>query len=223
LGDVLVTDKKLVDLEDKILIRKILENLRSKKIRVKFWQTLDEAHLSNLARVEDVDLVENIVILKPIKNRTFFLGPSPYLYFYSHHRTTLFKTSIRHKDVVELEIKMPQHVKIHEGRGEVRHKLNLTNTSHAGIKLFGVGETLKAQVLDISENGAAIAIPRIVFEACDPGTIISVSSPELKYIDGKTAVVRNKAAYDSGPSNSHAIRYRLGLEFIPESQIEDFL
>jgi hypothetical protein len=218
-----VTSRELIDLEDRTLIQIILESLKSKKARVRLWQTLSQTNDVNFAQVECVDLVENKAILTPFRNKQFFLSPTPYLYFHSHHRTTLFKTSIRQRQPYELEIKIPEFVKIQEGRGEERKNLDGLSSYRAEIKLEGRGQNFDVDVLDISANGAAITLPLDLFNLCSPGTLITINSAKLEHLDGRIAVIRNKAAYCPDPGKPHVIKYRIGLEIFRETSPDNFL
>lgn len=215
--------KDLIDLEDRELIKTILENLKTFKTSVRLWQKLTSMHKVNYAKVESIDFVENKVMLKPFKGRQFYLSPSPYVYFHSNHRTTLFKTTIQDRGNFSLEIKVPQFVKIQEGRSEERRPLGVESPYKASIKLDGRGKELTVQVLDLSEKGAALGVPRIFFEMAEVGSFLSINSESVGHLDNRIAVVRNKAAYAPDPKRPNLLKFRLGLEIFQESEVEDFL
>jgi hypothetical protein len=180
-------------------------------------------HKVNYAKVESIDFVENKVQLKPFKGRQFYLSPSPYVYFHSNHRTTLFKTTIQDRGNFSLEIKVPQFVKIQEGRSEERKPLGCDSSFKASVKLDGRGKELTVQVLDLSEKGAALGVPRIFFELADIGSFLSISSESIGHLDNRIAVVRNKAAYAPDARRPNLLKFRLGLEIFQESEVEDYL
>lgn len=215
--------KDLIDLEDRELIKTILENLKSFKTSVLLWQKLTSMHKVNYAKVESIDFDENKVMLKPFKGRQFYLSPSPYIYFHSNHRTTLFKTTIKDRGNFSLEINVPQFVKIQEGRSEERKSLGAESSFKASVKLDGRGKELLVQVLDLSEKGAALGVPRIFFELADVGSFLSISSECVPQLDSRIAVVRNKAAYAPDPKRPNLLKFRLGLEIFQESDLDEYL
>ncbi len=218
-----MSSKDLIDLEDRDLIKTILENLKNSNTRVRLWQKLTSIHKVNFAKVESVDFVENKVQLKPFKVRKFFLSPTPYVYFHSNHRTTLFKTTIQERDAFRLEIKVPKFVKIQEGRSEERKNLGQDSPYLATIKLDGLGKEVKVKILDISQRGAALGVPRSLFDMAEVGSFITIASQNVSFLDNKIAVVRNKAAYTPDPKHPNFIRFRLGLEIFSEKDIDEYL
>jgi hypothetical protein len=215
--------KDLIDLNDKDLIKTILENLKNFNTRVRLWQKLSSIHKVNLAQVESIDFIENKVMLRPYKGKEFILAPSPYVYFHSNHRTTLFKTTIKDRGPFRLEIQVPKFVKIQEGRGEDRRHLGSTSTYSAQIKFEGRGKDLKVQVLDISAKGAALSIPRVLFDMVEIGALITICSENVPFLNNQIAIVRNKGMYAPDVKTPNLLKYRVGLEIFNEKEIEDYL
>lgn len=218
-----MSGKELIDLGDRALIKTILENLKSFNTKIRLWQKLTSMHKVNFAKVEYIDLVENKVHLRPFKGKQFHLTPCPYIFFHSNHRTTLFKTTIQDRNAFHLEIKVPQFVKIQEGRTEERKPLGQNSAYSASIKLEGNGENLMVQVLDLSDNGAALGVPRIFYEMCDLGSFVTVNSKNVPHLSGRIAVVRNKATYAPDPMRPNLLKFRLGLEIFKEKDLEEYL
>lgn len=217
-----MSSKDLIDLDDIDLIKTILENLKNSGTKVRLWQKLSSIHKVNLAKVDFINFVENKVRLKPFKGREFFLSPTPYVYFHSNHRTTLFKTTILERDAFRLEIKIPKFAKIHEGRREERKSLG-EDSSLATIKLDGLGKQIRVKVLDISQRGAALSVPRGLFDLAEVGSFITVISQHVSFLDNKIAVIRNKAAFTPDAKYPNFIRFRLGLEIFSEKDIDEYL
>lgn len=215
--------KDLIDLGDRELIKTILENLKNFNTKVRLWQKLSSIHKVNMAQVEHIDFLENKVFLKPFRGRKFILTPSPFVYFHSNHRTTLFKTTIKERNPFRLEIKVPQFVKIQEGRSEERKPLGQSSQYNAEIKLDGRGKDLCVQVLDISAKGAALGVPRIFFELCDIGSLITICSESVPHLHNRVAIIRNKAHYNPDPKKPNFLKYRIGLEIFKEDEMEDLL
>lgn len=218
-----MSSKDLIDLDDKDLIKTILENLKNFNTRVRLWQKLTSIHKVNIAQVESVDFVENKVMLRPYKGKEFILAPSPFVYFHSNHRTTLFKTTIKERSPFKLEIQVPNFVKIQEGRAEDRKNLGNASSYSAHIKLEGRGKELKVRVLDISNKGAALSIPRVLFDLVEIGSLITVASENVPYLNNQIAIVRNKAMYAPDARKPNLLKYRVGLEIFNEKEIEDYL
>lgn len=218
-----MSSKDLIDLGDRDLIKTILENLKSSNVRVRLWQKLTSMHRVNFAAIDSVDLVENKVHLRPFRGKKFHLTPCPYIYFHSNYRTTLFKTTIKERDAFHLEIKVPQFVKIQEGRNQERKPLGKNSAYSAKIKLDGRGEQLTVQVLDLSEKGAALGVPRIFYEVCELGSFITLNSKNVPHLEGRIAIVRNKATYAPDPMRPNLLKFRLGLEIFEEKDLEDYI
>lgn len=218
-----MSSKDLIDLDDRDLIKTILENLKNNNIRVRLWQKLTSIHKVNLAQIEGIDFLENKVHLKPYRGKEFILAPTPFVYFHSNHRTTLFKTTIKERNPFHLEIKVPEFVKIQEGRSEERRSVGEQSLYSAEIKLDGRGKELKVRVLDISSKGAALSVPRIFFELAEIGSLITIISENVPNINNQIGIIRNKGTYSPDPSKPNLMRYRIGLEIFLESEIEDFL
>lgn len=218
--------KDLIDLNDKDLIKVILKNLKSTKKKVRLWQKLTSMHKVNVGRVDTIDFIENKVLLRPCHDQGFSLAPIPYVYFHSHHRTTLFKTSIRDRGQFRLEIRIPQFVKIQEGRTEERRSLGKSSQYSAKVNLDGRGLELKVQVLDISLKGVGLGVPRILFEFAEKGAIVTLSSDNVPFLHKKTAVLRNKIDLNKGnkdSTSSGVFSYRLGLEILDPDELNDLL
>jgi len=217
-----MSSKDLIDLDDRDLIKTILENLMLSKTKVRLWQKLSSMHKVNYGKIKSIDLIENKVILKPYSGSKFFLSPSPFIYFHSHHRTTLFKTNIKDRNCFSLEIKVPQFVKIQEGRTENRKPLGVQSVYSASIKLDGRGKEFSVQVLDISPNGAALGVPLHFFDHCEIGSLLSINSGNVNHLSGRIAVIRNKAAYCPDPTRPNFLKYRLGLEIFKEEDLSEY-
>ncbi len=209
-----MSSKNLIDLEDRDLIKVLLQRLKNKSSRVRLWQKLSSLNKCNTAQVECIDFASNKVLLKPYKGRSeFFLAPTPFVYFHSHYRTTLFKTAIKERGPFHLEIEMPDFVKIQEGRKEERMVLPKETSYKAFANFECHHEPIKVEVLDISLSGVGLGVSKGLFELCEIGSVITIDSKNIPNLKNQVAMIRNKGAYCPYGGKEKKVHFRIGLEF----------
>ncbi len=216
-----MSSKDLIDLDDRALVKNILEKLKNLNTKIRMWQKLTSIHKVNYAQLDRIDFSENVVTLKPLKGSRFMLAPTPIIYLHSDHRTTLFKTTIELRNPFRLEIKVPRFVKIQEGRSESRKPL--ADLYKAEIMLEGISQELGVKVLDLSQSGAGLRVPKSFFNLCQIGSVLCISTKDIPGLNGQYGIIRNKIPYCPNPSRPQLVLYRVGIEFIKETNLDDLI
>lgn len=202
---------KMVDISNSTNVKKILKDLHKAKKNLRIWQSIEETKNYCYGSILKITSMDEALEMVPADDQTFEFDKEINLYFHSHYKDTLFKTTITENGTNRIKIKRPSFVKIRDVRTEERKSFGLQSYQIANLQL-SAKLNAKVKIVDSSSTGLGLIVNKFVFDKLNEGDIITIADSTLPEFRERTAVVRNKGALDKQLNNQ--LLFRVGLEIL---------
>lgn len=204
-------DLKMVDISNSTNVKKILKDLFKSKKNLRIWQSIEETKNYCYGTIQSFAQMDKTLEMIPADDQAFDFDKEINLYFHSHFKDTLFKTTITENGSNKIKIKRPSSVKIRDIRTEERKVYGLQSYQSANLQLTAKMNS-KVKIIDSSSTGLGILVNKFLFDKLNEGDIISITDSTLPEFKNRTAVVRNLAALDKQLNNQ--LLFRIGIEIL---------
>ena len=202
---------KMVDISNSISVKKILKDLHRTKKNLRIWQSIEETKNYCYGSILKITSMDETLEMAPVDNQIFNFDKEINLYFHSHYKDTLFKTTISENGPNHIKIKRPSFVKIRDVRTEERKSYGLQSYQTANLQLTAKLNA-KVKIVDSSSTGLGIIVSKFTFDKLYEGDIITIIDSTLSEFKNRTAIVRNRGAIDKQLNNQ--LLFRVGLEIL---------
>lgn len=202
---------KMVDISNSTNVKKILKDLQKAKKNLRIWQSIEETKNYCYGTIQNITHMDEELEMTPTDNQNFDFDKEINLYFHSHYKDTLFKTTITENGPNKIKIKRPSFVKIRDVRTEERKTFGLQSYQTANLQLTAKMNA-KVKIIDSSSTGLGLMVNKFLFDKLNEGDIISLTDCTLPEFRNRTAVVRNKGTLDKQLNNQ--LLFRIGLEIL---------
>ncbi len=201
----------MVDISNSTNVKKILKDLQKAKKNLRIWQSIEETKNYCYGTIQNITHMDEELEMTPTDNQNFDFDKEINLYFHSHYKDTLFKTTITENGPNKIKIKRPSFVKIRDVRTEERKTFGLQSYQTANLQLTAKMNA-KVKIIDSSSTGLGLMVNKFLFDKLNEGDIISLTDCTLPEFRNRTAVVRNKGTLDKQLNNQ--LLFRIGLEIL---------
>ncbi|MCO4795527.1 MAG: hypothetical protein KC493_17540 [Bacteriovoracaceae bacterium] len=202
---------KMVDISNSANVKKILKDLFKSKKSLRIWQSIDETRNYCYGTIVKFSQMNESIEMCATDKEQFSFDENINLYFHSHFKDTLFKTTITDNGPDKIIIKRPSFVKIRDVRTEERKSFGLQSYQSANLQITAKINS-KVKIVDSSSTGIGLIVNKYLFDKLNEGDIITITDSTLPEFKNRTAVVRNLGTMDKMLNNQ--LLFRCGLEIL---------
>lgn len=206
---------EFVDIVKKDHIDSVLNKIFKGSLALQIWQKEEPLRQKTNGKLKSINAVSNHIELEASDFDGFVDFKKDEIFFYSNYRMTIFKSKILKKiQGNKVIIEYPELLKIKEARSNQRHRYGLHTNHRLDILLVAPNgakmiET-EVRIIDSSDNGFAILIPKKYGELVKKGTKIIVLEASILHLSKRAGIVRTFMPFKNNLTGENT--YRVGIE-----------